>query len=168
MIARIGHWQYDLETETCYWSPQMYHLYERDPALGPADIEDVDLYYPPDSAQMAIQGMHKAILSGQRIELELQVRLRGNRLAHQAAVIIPIADEQGKTVMIRGTIQDITERKLNEQELQQASRIVLESAQEVEDLYRMRPAATIRWMLTGFSSASTKPSSAGWAIRATN
>src|SRR5664279_3112294 len=112
-IARIGHWQYDVRSESAYWSPQMYRLFERNPALGPANAQEIGNYYSPESAQLLNQGLKQTIVSGERVELELEVRLPLDHVVYQAAVLIPIRNDQGKTTQVRGTAQDITERKLN-------------------------------------------------------
>ena len=138
-IARIGHWQYNLESGGAYWSPQMYRLFERDPALGPASVQDVPTYYSPESALMLNQGIKRAIVSGERVELELEVRLPHDHVVYQATVLTPIRNEQNRTTLIRGTAQDITERKRYEQKLQHINQVVLEFAEEVEDLYQNAP-----------------------------
>jgi len=138
-IARIGHWQYNLQSGGAYWSPQMYRLFERNPLLGPANVQDVDRYYAPESALRLNRGIKKAIVSGERVELELEVRLPQEHVVHHATVLTPIRDEHNKTILIRGTAQDITERKRYEQKLQHANQAILEFAKEVEDLYQNAP-----------------------------
>ncbi len=138
-IAHIGHWQYDLESQTPFWSPQMYRLFERDPALGPAGVQNEDIHYSPYPEQMMLDGIQRAITTGQRVDLELPLKFSENRIAYHAATIIPIPNEDGSIVMLRGTAQDITERKLAEKGLQEATNSMMEYAQEVEDLYQNAP-----------------------------
>ena len=137
--ARIGHWQYDLETKAIYWSPQMYKLFERDPALGPAAFQDGDSGYSPYQEQLALDGTRKAINTCQRVDLELQLDLSDHRIAYHAASIIPLRNEGGSIIMLRGTVQDITERKLAEKGLLDTTNSMLQYAQEVEDLYQNAP-----------------------------
>jgi len=138
-IAKLGHWEYDLETGINSWSPQMYRLFERDPACGPADAKDVETYYTPESARLSMARIRVAIISGQRVELEQQVILPGQRIAHHASVIIPVRNEQGRTTALHGTVQDITEHKLTERRLSQLAQRLGQYAKEVEDLYENAP-----------------------------
>ena len=138
-IARIGHWQYDLETEAWYWSPEMYRLFERDPALGPAAVEELDTYYSRSSAKLLRHHTRHAMVTGKRVELELEIALPGQRVGHQAAVLTPVRDDLGRTIKLRGTFQDITERKLNEQRIANANKIIRDYARNLEDLYQNAP-----------------------------
>jgi len=138
-IAKLGHWEYDLETGASSWSPQMYRLFERDPACGPADARDVSAYYTPESASLSLACIRQAIISGQRVELEQQLTLRGQRTAYHASVLIPLRNERGRTIALHGTVQDITEHKLSEIRLSQLAERLRQYAKEVEDLYENAP-----------------------------
>lgn len=139
-IAGLGHWEVNLENGRKIWSPQIYRLFGRDPALGPAEPAVVySQYFTPDSARITKQGIREAIASGQRIHLEQELHLPGERTAYHATVIVPIRDDQGKTVALHGTVQDVTEHKLTESRLAKMASRLAQSAREYEDLYQNAP-----------------------------
>jgi PAS domain S-box-containing protein len=110
-IGRIGDWELDLETRQLTWSPQMFRLYERDPAAGTPSLGDVLQHYVGDSGPPTGQYIRRAIASGERVETELRLRLPSGGDAYHAVVIIPRKDDAGRVTKMYGTVQDISERK---------------------------------------------------------
>ncbi len=110
-IGRIGDWELNLETQQMIWSPQMFSLYERDPALGAPTIDDVLQYYADESGPPAGENLRRAIASGERVDLEQRLRLPSGADACHAVVIAPKKNGDGRVTKLFGTVQDITERK---------------------------------------------------------
>lgn len=138
--AKLGHWEIDLETGRPTWSPQIYRLFERNPAFGPGSPEEMyNRYFTVDSARVAQQGIRQAIITGERVQLELELHLPGERTAFHAMVIVPVRNEAGRTVSLHGTLQDITEHKLIEARLGKMASRLAQSAREYEDLYQNAP-----------------------------
>ncbi len=108
-IGRIGDWELDLETRQLSWSPQMFQLYERDPAAG-APTMDAFLQRPAGESGYAA-GIERAVASGKRVELEQHLHLPGGADAHHAVVIVPRKRADGGVSKLYGTVQDISERK---------------------------------------------------------
>lgn len=139
-LAKLGHWEIDLEHDHIFWSAQMYELFDRNPALGPAEpVELYTNYYTPESAEKLCQGTREAIKTGQRLDLELELNLPGERTAYHLVTIVPNVKEGGRSVALHGTLLDITERKLNEMRLNKLANRLAQSAREYEDLYQNAP-----------------------------
>ncbi|HEX6733211.1 MAG TPA: PAS domain S-box protein [Azonexus sp.] len=139
-IARLGHWEVDLDNQRFTWSPQIYKLFERDPALGPASAEEIyTRYFTADSTRVTKQGIRQAIATGSRVYVEQELRLPGERTAYHATVIVPIRDASGRTVTLHGTVQDVTAHKLSEARLAKMASRLAQSAREYEDLYQNAP-----------------------------
>lgn len=118
-IGRIGDWECDLATETIYWSPQVYGIFGRDPALGPPrDFAEHHALYDEKSRAVLHEYVQRAVDTGETQEYELVfVRPDGERVYVQA-VAVPRKDEQtGRVVGLVGTVQDVTARKRDEQAL---------------------------------------------------
>ena len=129
-IGDIGDWVFDLDARKMKWSPQMYRLFERDPALGPLNRDEVLSYYDLAATQRLRQQVRRAVETGARIGIEQHVRLPSGRQAHHATMIVPIKDAAGRVSALHGTIQDITTRKEVEVALRRRE-AQLEEAQEV-------------------------------------
>jgi putative nucleotidyltransferase with HDIG domain/PAS domain S-box-containing protein len=118
VLGRIGNWEFDLDNQTIKWSDQTFKLYERDPALGPPTVEEEAAYYSPEQAARLHEYARLAVQQGQAFEYDLEARLPSGRIAHFTATMRPIKDERGRIVKLFGTVQDITERKQRERELE--------------------------------------------------
>ena len=119
-MGKLGHWVFDLESQSIQWSDQVYELYERDPALGPPSPEEEEAYYLPEQAQTLREYARRASETGERFEYDLQARLPSGKIAHFSASMRPIYDERGRANRLLGTVQDITERKQSEAALKQS------------------------------------------------
>ena len=117
-IARIGHVDYQLETGDIYWSEMTYHLYERDPSLGPPSYEEVMALHPRGDAERLERLVEEAVSMGEPYALDLNVHLPSGRTAAYHAIGIPQKDDTGKVISIAGTVQDVTERRQAEKALE--------------------------------------------------
>ncbi|MGE5469662.1 MAG: PAS domain S-box protein [Bacteroidota bacterium] len=139
-IARLGHWEIDLVSGKVEWSPQMFQLFERLSFLGPVAPGNVGaLHYTPDSARLTEQCIRKAVVTGERVQLEQELRLPGGRTAFHASWIVPVRNAQQETVALRGTTQDVSDHKMHEARLARMASRLAQSAREYEDLYQQAP-----------------------------
>jgi PAS domain S-box-containing protein len=120
-IAHVGHWDRDLETGRIMWSDEMYRilglpLEERDSPR----TEWLDVAHPEDRQRLslALEEMQRGI---RRFDVEFRiVRPNGEvRFLHSQGDVI--RDERGRPLRRFGTAQDITERKLAEEQLKATS-----------------------------------------------
>ncbi len=114
-IAKVGAWEYDPIEERSHLTDQALAIHGLDPQenILPADSMR---YYHPEDRPVIREAFDRALESGKPYDLELRlidddgtqrwVRTRGN----------PVS-EDGTCIRLRGTIQDITERKEHEREL---------------------------------------------------
>ncbi len=119
-LGRMGSWEFDLDKQTIHWSDQVYKLYERDPSIGPPNIEEEAAYYSHEQAERLHEYARIAAEQGRAFEYDLEVRLPSGRVAHFAATLRPIKDESGRIFKLFGTVQDITERKQAEETLKES------------------------------------------------
>ena len=117
-LGRIGNWEFDLDKQTIEWSDQVYRLYERDPSLGPPNFEEEAAYYSHEQAEILHEYARIAAAQGRAFQYDLEARLPSGRVAHFAAALRPVKDESGRIVKLFGTVQDITERRQTEEEIQ--------------------------------------------------
>ena len=108
-IARIGDWAYRFEPPETVWSPHLYEMYERYPALGPMTEEELALC-SPDSLERNRQSMER-VLEGMPTSWELKVRLPSGRTRFHRVSAVPTRDAHGAIVGFHGTTQDVTELK---------------------------------------------------------
>ncbi|MDV6348253.1 PAS domain S-box protein [Nitrosomonas sp. Is35] len=118
-IANLGHWTWNgVDKQT--WSEELYLIYGRDTALPPADYQEMASFYTVDSWNKLAAAVQKCWRDGAAFECDAEVvRPDGeHRWTISRGEAVPDAD--GRIIAMRGTVQDITERKLGEMALQES------------------------------------------------
>lgn len=115
-IAHLGSWTLDPRTGVATWSSEMYGILGLDPdgpALGLADISRV---FSEDSVRRVMAAVERALATGEPWQIDLELELSGGRRGWVASHGIVERDAPESVAMIRGTMQDITERVAAEAE----------------------------------------------------
>jgi len=130
-LAGVGSWQWDPETDTVVWSDELYRIAARDPALPAVTYKEHAQLYTRESWDRLRGAVETALQNGAPYELVLEmVRADGT---HRWVTARGEAqrDSTGRIARLRGTVQDITERKLAEAALSSVNGRLIE-AQESE------------------------------------
>ncbi len=114
-MAKIGGWEHDLDTGKATWTNALYEILEFDSYKPPGVDEHLEFYPEPDRSTLAA-AYQKAIDEGEPFDLELRVHTAKGRLIWCRAMGKPIFRDE-TCVAVRGTFQDITDRKLAEEEV---------------------------------------------------
>ncbi len=114
-ISRIGSWNWDLETQDVTWSREMYSLFGLDPEdTTPSVGTFFRLVHPDDVEHLKALNLSE----GKTEDISSEFRAyRGQELWYARVSGVSDTDEKGRIVRMTGTIQDITEQKLVEEEL---------------------------------------------------
>jgi two-component system cell cycle sensor histidine kinase/response regulator CckA len=116
-IALMGNWTWRAATDVLHWSEGLYRLTGRDSRLPAPTLQETSSFFSPDSCERLKSSVDRALATGEPFELELElIRTDGQRrwvvtrgeAVHGAA---------GKLVGLRGTLQDITWQKQDENAL---------------------------------------------------
>lgn len=110
-LARIGAWEYDPETGTGTWTEEVARIHEVAPRIEVNNefVFGSGFWAPEQQAELEA-AMRSAIEDGTSYDLELPLRTaKGNRrwVRISAAPVI----QEGRTLKLRGSIQDISKRK---------------------------------------------------------
>ncbi len=136
-VAKVGSWEWDPATDTVIWSEEMFRIIGRDPSLPPTNYADHPALYTPESWVLLQNAVEEALQHGTPYELELQVARCDGRLLWTSARGEVLKDESGRVLKLRGTLQDIAERKQAEEDLQRAMAEVsqLKNQLQEENIY---------------------------------
>ncbi len=118
-IAHVGSWEWDIEGGRIVWSNELFRIFGLDPARGPLPMNDYPALYPAEDMRRLRDAMEAARVRGTPFSLELRVlREDGTvRVVHSRG----FADraEDGRPARLYGFVQDITERKRDEEQLKE-------------------------------------------------
>ena len=112
-LARLGHWEYRIGSSAEYWSPELFRLLGLTPDTASASFDRLLLCLPEEQRPQlleAFMGLH-ANACGYSLEHRVLHPDGSERIVFQQAEAV---HEAGRLVLLRGTIQDITERKMQE------------------------------------------------------
>ncbi|WP_167737660.1 ATP-binding protein [Sphingomonas parva] len=110
-IGRIGDWQVDDATGVTRWSPQLFEMYGRDPALGPPGVAEFHGWLEPGALERHRAMAARVRATGEAESCELEILPPDGRVRHHLLSAVPTRDEQGRIVGLHGTTQDIGESK---------------------------------------------------------
>ncbi|MFO0936337.1 MAG: PAS domain S-box protein [Gemmataceae bacterium] len=126
-LAHVGGWGFDPATGESDWTPEVARLYGLDPAAPPAVGAALD-FFSPEQRPALEAALDAAVRDGTPHDLELLLTAANGERRWVRTICRPIV-ESGRVVRVRGSLQDITERKRGEQELrdsEQRSRVLAE------------------------------------------
>ncbi|TQD27668.1 PAS domain S-box protein [Methanolobus vulcani] len=114
-IGKIGGWEFDVETNACSWTSEVYKIYgiETDSDIS---VERALEYYTPDSKKVIEKAFNDAINKAKPYDLELELITPNDKHKWIRVSCIPTL-RNGKVVKVTGSFQDITNRKNAENKL---------------------------------------------------
>lgn len=124
--AHVGIWEWDLQTNLCYWSPELTRMYGVEPGRLYRYDEWCKMVEPDDLAQIEKQ-MENGLLSGQAFELEFRIRPKHGGVRWIYSKGSAHYNEGGKVSRLSGINLDITERKHKDDQLRQLAQAVEQS-----------------------------------------
>ncbi len=120
-VGRLGSWDWDAATDTITWSEEYYHIYGFDPKQRPPGYEEHLKAYTVESAARLDAAVKHSMETGEGYQLDLQKDHGGGWITARGEVKL---DTTGQIVGLRGTAQDITERKRAEREIAERTRLL--------------------------------------------
>lgn len=117
-IARIGNWEWNVRSNDLYWSDEVFAIFGLDRSTFDGSYDGYRSRIHPEDRERVEQAVMNALRTGRFYEIEHRVVLPdgGVRIVHQRARVD--ADENGDAARMAGTMQDITERKHAEIQLE--------------------------------------------------
>jgi PAS domain S-box-containing protein len=133
-LGHIGSWDWDMASDRVRWSDELYRILGREPG----EEVSYELYLSsvhPDDRDMVVETIERADEDYSPFALEHRVLYPDRRVRWILSRGRAITDDTGRPIRMLGTAQDITERKLQEAELQ---RLNAELHARLEDLAASR------------------------------
>lgn len=130
-LAEIGSWYWDVQNDVVTWSDELYRIAGRDPTSSAPNYKEHPSLYTAVSWQRLSRAVEEALRDRASYELDLEMLRPDGTTRWIKTHGEAVGDATGRVVGLRGTAQNITERKLAEEALASVSRKLLE-AQEQE------------------------------------
>ena len=145
-IARIGNWEFDHTTQRLWWSEQAHAIFGRAPGAAKLGLDHVRKRIFPNDLERYETARHNLLIGQQPLDLEVRVVIRSGKVRWFHALGEMQRDDQGRPTVCAGTVQDITDRVVNE-------RLLAAEARALRALSLNRPLkAVLEEVLIGLES----------------
>ncbi|MDQ1255232.1 MAG: hypothetical protein QG646_4511, partial [Euryarchaeota archaeon] len=119
-MAHIGNWEWDIITNKAYWSEEMYRIFKRDPQkLAPSLKEYLSYIHPDDLdyyCNTTIATINTRKVGTSEVDFRIVLANGEERTLHLKSEYV--FNDENIPVRVKGIVQDITERKKVEDELE--------------------------------------------------
>jgi PAS domain S-box-containing protein len=114
-LAGVGSWQWDAQNDKVVWSKELYRLVGLDPDLPAPSFKEQPSLFTAESWERLQAAAKEALQTGTPYELDMEILNPEPATKWAIARGEPLRDSGGQIIGLRGTVQDITERKQAEQ-----------------------------------------------------
>jgi PAS domain S-box-containing protein len=138
-LAHVGHWRTDLKTGACYWSPEIYKIYNIDPSTFEPVLQGSEDFYHPDDRDEVRALVADAIARKGDFTFRkrlIQARTGEIRWVHSHGICE--CDPTGEVVGLFGVFRDITESVHARQEIERSEvryRLLADHANDIITIF---------------------------------
>jgi PAS domain S-box-containing protein len=122
-LAGVGTWRYDIVRDCLHWSPGVFAIHERDPALGEPDLAGGVAYYHPDDRAHVAASVARAVASGEGFEFQARLIREDGQERLVASRGITQQGASGDVVAVLGIFQDLTDSRAMQRQLMDQERL---------------------------------------------
>lgn len=116
-MARLGNWVRDIESGQISWSDEVFRIFGLEPGSPQPDYGDILRLVHPEDRERLERAIADALENGSGYELEQRIiRSDGSQRTVQERARV-VRGDGGRSVRMRGTIQDVTDRRRLEDQL---------------------------------------------------
>jgi PAS domain-containing protein len=107
-LASVGYLEWDLLSDSLYWSPGTYRIFDRSPQRGPVTLDHLPEHVAPEDLPTLQSSLRRVLEQHEPTELAVRLRAAGGERLVRAA-FRPVLDGHGDLVGLYGVVQDLSE-----------------------------------------------------------
>jgi diguanylate cyclase (GGDEF)-like protein/PAS domain S-box-containing protein len=130
-VARVGSWDWDISSGRLDWSDELWRIYGLAPGSIELDLVELRDRDHPDDRERIQASVDTAVAQGRPFSFERRIRRPDGTVRFLHAQGEVVTDEDGRTIGMRGTVQDITRRTHREAALRREA-----SLREADERFR--------------------------------
>ncbi len=124
-LAHIGHWERDFSEDRASWSPELFRIFGINPQDGAPNLREfMNLVHPQDRnrLQHKLDSIMFSAPKKKPILIEYRIIRPDGKKRFLSTTVQPVLSSNGRSVTLRGTLQDITDRRILENRITSISK----------------------------------------------
>jgi hypothetical protein len=117
-LGRIGGWEVALPEIRLAWTDELCAIHELPPGFRPT-LEEALSFYVPADRPVVEAAFAACCIDGTPFDIEVDLLTRNGRRVHGRSIGEAVRDADGRIERVQGAFQDISERRLAQQEIEQ-------------------------------------------------
>jgi PAS domain S-box-containing protein len=117
-LASVGGWEFDIRTQELFFTDEVYRIHEL-PLRTKLNVEEAINFYAEEDQPTISEAVNHAIQTGEGYDLELCLITAKGKRKWVRAIGKTQADDKGETYKLYGVFQDLSMRKLMEDQLRE-------------------------------------------------
>ncbi|MEQ9000387.1 MAG: PAS domain S-box protein [Coleofasciculus sp. B1-GNL1-01] len=134
-LAHLGNWSFDINSHKIVWSDEIFRIYGRDPSQVEPSYEQLVQQIHPDDVALFQHYVEQAITEGKSYEHEMRIFLSDGSMRYVLGKGEAMFNSSGQVVQLFGTVQDISDRKLIEEQLRESEEKFRQLAENIQDVF---------------------------------
>jgi len=118
VLGKIGNWHYDARTQKVIWSDALLSLFDYNLDESSPTLEEIIALTPPEEFSGIMESVYLSLSKGIPLEREARLLTKKGRSIYARGKGFPTLDENNNLITFEGTIQDISELKEKEKNIQ--------------------------------------------------
>jgi two-component system cell cycle sensor histidine kinase PleC len=119
-LGRMGHWNWDMGQEVMEWSDEIYRMFGAQKGTFEPTLEAMNAMVHRDDIAVVNKAFQRALIEENDYDMEFRIKLPDNELRYVRCKGRCGRDDTGEVVALYGIMQDMTERMLHQQDLENA------------------------------------------------
>ena len=137
-IAKIGNWQFDPTDEITEWSEEIFKILEREPDSGALKPMEYQSVIGESNYNQFIKSFENAVKKGISFQFQFKTNISTFKTKWIEIICQPESEPGPKGYKLRGTIQDIDEKKQIEVELNNSNELLRTLIDNIPDAIYMK------------------------------
>ena len=130
-IAKLGSWELDIKTNKIIWSDEMYRIFDLEMKTEPLTYEQLRKFIHESDREKVDKVSESLLKNPDEMDLEYRIITNDGKLKYLTSEIRVDFDENSNPIRIFGSVQDITEIKMVEEELRKTNVRLIEAQKEL-------------------------------------
>jgi PAS domain S-box-containing protein len=121
-IGRVGNWELDLASGRLWWSDEAFALFGIAPEMFEGTLNAFEQCVHPEDRPLLKPARDRALRDGEVMNVEYRIVKPDGAIAWMHEIGEARRDDSGEPVWFGGVVQDVTQRKRHEEQLEESQR----------------------------------------------